>query len=406
MIKAFMTIKHGLDELGTLHLELFDDVVPLTVKNFVALLKGQGRLTYRHSISHRLIPGFMAQFGDFTHGDGTGGESIYGETFDDENFILKHETKGTLSMANSGKNTNGSQFFVTFRKTPHLDGKHVVFGRVDLRQSSQLLRKLEQVKTDSGDAPLKPVIVVDCGVTEPEEAPNQDETDTPQEAAAPLEDQDDVVEEEPEEEEEEGNLSKSQAIKNRLRKLKMKMNQARQLNHRALKAEGESMINKGGGASQQKRGKKLDPEAASLVEPAASSMASAERRAEKKQAEQYSFRDYVNIEGQNRHYERNVKSIPRQLNAAEETAASRTETYDAMMDSTNPEKEREGARRLATEMHRRIEKQSKRKDREDFEESDVTYISKRNKRFNEKISRNYDRATAEIKQSLERGTAL
>jgi pre-mRNA-splicing factor SYF2 len=127
----------------------------------------------------------------------------------------------------------------------------------------------------------------------------------------------------------------------------------------------------------------------------------ATRRAEKKEASRFSVNDYYNPEGQHRHYERNLKSIPKQDNVD-----SSTETFNPMMDAADPQKEREGARRMANELYRRIEKQKNKRDRLEFEETDVGYINKRNKRYNQKISRNYDKSTAEIKQNLERGTAL
>ncbi len=109
---------------------------------------------------HRIIPGFMAQGGDFTKGNGTGGRSIYGTTFKDENFQLKHTERGILSMANSGPNTNGSQFFICFTKTPHLDRKHVVFGKVI--DGFEVLDRLESVGTVTGKT-TESVMIVDCG---------------------------------------------------------------------------------------------------------------------------------------------------------------------------------------------------------------------------------------------------
>jgi peptidylprolyl isomerase len=142
-----------------LELELFDDVVPRTCENFAALCTGErgrgkfGRaLHFKGSGFHRVIPGFMAQGGDFTAGNGTGGESIYGRTFQDEapGLRLKHDRAGALSMANAGPHTNGSQFFLLFAPAPHLNGKHVVFGRVVGDASMAVLRRIEQVGSQSG----------------------------------------------------------------------------------------------------------------------------------------------------------------------------------------------------------------------------------------------------------------
>jgi cyclophilin family peptidyl-prolyl cis-trans isomerase len=145
--------------LGRLVFELASDVVPRTAENFRALCSGEAgtsrisraKLGYRGSTFHRIIPGFMAQGGDFTRGDGTGGESIYGAKFADEGFALRHDAAGLLSMANAGPDTNGSQFFVTFAPAPYLDGKHVVFGR--LVEGEATLRLLERVSVGSGDKP-------------------------------------------------------------------------------------------------------------------------------------------------------------------------------------------------------------------------------------------------------------
>ena len=151
---------------GTLTLELFADVVPKTAENFRALCtgeKGMGKsgkpLSYAGSPFHRIIPGFMIQGGDFTRGNGTGGESIYGEKFADENFTLKHGGAGTLSMANAGPNTNGSQFFITVAETPWLDGKHVVFGKVV--DGMDLLKKMEEQGTRSGQT-KSDVVLAGC----------------------------------------------------------------------------------------------------------------------------------------------------------------------------------------------------------------------------------------------------
>jgi len=165
--KVFFDILIGKMKAGRIVMELFADATPKTAENFRALCTGEkgignaGKpLHYKGSTFHRIIPNFMCQGGDFTRGNGTGGESIYGAKFADENFKLKHTGPGVLSMANSGPNTNGSQFFICTEKTSWLDGKHVVFGKVV--DGYGVVQEMEKVGSNSGTT-KETVIVEDCG---------------------------------------------------------------------------------------------------------------------------------------------------------------------------------------------------------------------------------------------------
>eukprot|EP00240_Pyramimonas_obovata_P005488 CAMPEP_0118939686 /NCGR_PEP_ID=MMETSP1169-20130426/29525_1 /TAXON_ID=36882 /ORGANISM="Pyramimonas obovata, Strain CCMP722" /LENGTH=328 /DNA_ID=CAMNT_0006884003 /DNA_START=89 /DNA_END=1075 /DNA_ORIENTATION=- len=178
--KVFFDIAIDEEPAGRIEMGLYGKTVPRTVENFFMLSKGTlGKspdsgveLTYKGSTFHRIIPGFMCQGGDITAGDGTGGESIYDDgNFEDESFVLKHEEEGLLSMANAGPDTNNSQFFITTVPTPHLDNKHVVFGKV--LSGMDVVKKMEACGSNGGlnGEPTKKVVIADCGeIIEPEVA--------------------------------------------------------------------------------------------------------------------------------------------------------------------------------------------------------------------------------------------
>lgn len=186
--KTYFQVSIAGKAAGTIVFELFDEVVPKTVQNFVTLCDETNGLTcktkesttlcYQGSIFHRVIPDFMLQFGDFTRFDGTGGESIYGEKFEDEDFSASHDRPFLLSMANAGPNTNGSQCFITTVPTPHLDGKHVVFGEVI--QGTRIVKLIEALQCDqSNNKPMLEVKIDHCGILPNDYVVPEDAEQTP-----------------------------------------------------------------------------------------------------------------------------------------------------------------------------------------------------------------------------------
>jgi len=165
---VFFDILIGGFSAGKIYMELFHDVVPRTAENFRQMCTGEFLRNatptgFKNTNFHRVIKDFMIQGGDFVKGDGTGSISIYGESFEDENFTIKHDQPGLLSMANTGPNTNGCQFFITCTKTDWLDNKHVVFGKVIDSKSMLTVRKIENVAVGSNNKPKLTVTISECG---------------------------------------------------------------------------------------------------------------------------------------------------------------------------------------------------------------------------------------------------
>ncbi|XP_020383348.1 peptidyl-prolyl cis-trans isomerase-like [Rhincodon typus] len=158
--RVFMDITADGEPLGRIVMELRADVTPKTAENFRVLCTHEKGFGYKNSTFHRIIPNFMCQGGDFTKHNGTGGKSIYGEKFADENFQLKHTGPGILSMANAGANTNGSQFFICTAETKWLNGKHVVFGSVI--DGMDIVKKMDSCGSKDGK-PTKKIVIADCG---------------------------------------------------------------------------------------------------------------------------------------------------------------------------------------------------------------------------------------------------
>lgn len=165
--KVFLDITIDGKTAGRMVIGLFGEVTPLTAQNFYELCTHENGFGYKGSKFHRVINDFMAQGGDITNGNGTGGRSIYGNSFADENFEVGHNGPGWLSMANAGPNTNSSQFFITFIATPFLNGRHTVFGKV--LEGMELLGQMEAVETNRMDCPVMDIVIADCGALEVKE---------------------------------------------------------------------------------------------------------------------------------------------------------------------------------------------------------------------------------------------
>ncbi|CAM9099207.1 unnamed protein product [Chrysoparadoxa australica] len=423
---VYMTISIGSREVGQLVIELFANRVPKTAENFRALCTGEkgkaqgsgARLHYRGSFFHRIIPGFMAQGGDFTKGDGTGGMSVYGETFNDESFAMKHDRAGLLSMANCGPNTNGSQFFLTFAPAKHLDGKHVVFGRVT--EGLEVLKVMERVSTGAGDRPRAQVTITDCGEISAVDDNAADSQVAGQEKAAHAKageagggkgkekaPEEVPEEEEEEEEEEEVDTSNMTAQQKKLFQLRLKINAGRKANKAEVKEEykrlGDKSFAKRQAAEERKKIKDeweaelkargLTTEEAYLIDTAESSERLQAQKAQKQRnLDSFAWASYSS-DALFKAYENRLVHMPK-------TGAGGA---DAM------EKEIK-VRSLVMPVDRLWElfaiRYSLLAHKAEHDAEDITHINDKNRDYNKRIKKAYDKYTVEIRQNLERGTAL
>mmetsp|Transcript_11143 Transcript_11143/g.15499 ORF Transcript_11143/g.15499 Transcript_11143/m.15499 type:complete len:448 (-) Transcript_11143:103-1446(-) len=439
--KVYFDIRIGSKDAGRLVFELFKDSCPKTAENFRCLCtgeKGYGattrkKLQFRQTIFHRVIKGFMAQGGDFSRSDGTGGESIYGGTFNDENFLHRHFGAGMLSMANCGPNSNGSQFFITFRSTPHLNDKHVVFGR--LTEGMELLRRIEEVPTSSGDRPLTDVIIAECG-----EVSSDMETSVKKKKKLPIDEEidlglDDSDEDEGEEEKKQEEAAKTEKKdeigfssvggggkplserQKKLQALRLKMNAGRKDNRKQAVEEKQRLTGGEKGKAKKKnlerwkeyeKKKKeleaagLDPDQFKFLTDTAAGHEASEKVRKKKEKNKASFGwNVFNQDALYKGYKKRLAQVPKGRHNGDEVRGEGSLKWGSdkppehMIDHMVAELE-------ATQERRR--KFSRR--RAHYNEADIDYINERNRVFNKKVKRAYDPYTVEIRQNLERGTAL
>ena len=429
--------------LGRLEFELYENVAPLTAANFRCLCTGREGLSFKGSGFHRLIPGFMIQGGDFTNGDGTGGRSIYGKQFDDEPCVSasKHSRRGLLSMANSGLNTNGSQFFILFAPAPHLDGKHVVFGH--LTGGWDLLDVLEKIKTGEGDKPKLSITIADCGGDIPllgtlegsldarasKFAKESKIMDKVKEVASfpvptidnPLAVFHDVALERAslEKLDQQGNQStplQDEAMSSRKRKLvelQRKKAEARLENLKQVmeehKRNGAKLPNKYDEAAKETLKEKnellerygVDPSQIYLLDTAESVLKKKLRNDKKEENIRASIGYHAqNEETAHRSYLKHVAKIP----MGEMVSNVSSSVLDYGKDGGV---ELEAKERLAQEIvNRNLKVRNRNAKKALLDGEDVTAINSRNEAYNKMVSKTFDKYTAEIRENLERGTAL
>jgi len=448
--EVFLDIQVGDERLGRVVIELFANVVPRTAENFRALCtgeKGFGQkskkpLCYKGSPFHRVIKDFMIQGGDFTKGNGTGGESIYGGKFEDENFEVKHTRAGLLSMANAGPDSNGSQFFITCAATPWLDNKHVVFGQVI--EGMKLVRQVEALVVGVNDKPLFPASIMECGdmavLREIEKKINEEDLFNSDEDVEEEEiDISNVVvpktdeeirpdtagkrrkrkrEEQLDAEQEEllkQDVTHMTARERKLFEIRLKLNAACKRTRRATLDEHKAGNKSKKDIAREKRKKYLekrdlkskklrnahrDPKCPELYESAAI----AKRKRDKKgDAAPFGW-DVFNTDTLYRAYEKRINAIEHKGSVRDPTKlADANELNYGGDNSVDPDAIQDMMDEIEQVKQRR-QKFQRRRTRYDDEQP--TWINHRNEVFNRKVERAYGKYTQTIRANLERGTAL
>ena len=458
--RVFMDVSIAGRAAGRVTFELFANHTPKTAENFRALctgergrgLKSNAQLHYKASSFHRVIKGFMAQGGDFTNHNGTGGESIYGAKFADENFRVRHTKGGLLSMANAGPNTNGSQFFVTFRETPHLDGRHTVFGQVV--SGMEVVKAMEMCATGRDDKPRFPVLIEDSGELSNEAAEPVVPREAAAEEAAPeasgagkkrKHDEGDAeaqvqaavvrtrereaaeraveADEAREREEQRQALQTMTPREKKLFELRLKMNAGRKANKGEVVNEHKRVTDPGFEAkrkqeewkarNEQKKKEMKEkgekPEKAYMNQTAEFAAVQTEA-AKKKEAGKAAYGwEVFNQDALYKAYDKRLEALPDSRDAFrhEEDKEVLYPTVNSMVAHKQKPTSKDGLERMAAEMEERGKKaKAFSRRRQHQSDSNVDYINDRNAHFNKKIARSFDKYTVEIRQNLERGTAL
>eukprot|EP00917_Polyrhabdina_sp_WS-2016_P000702 GHVP01001532.1.p1 GENE.GHVP01001532.1~~GHVP01001532.1.p1 ORF type:complete len:457 (+),score=76.15 GHVP01001532.1:2965-4335(+) len=450
--RVYVDVSIGSRSAGRIVWELYTDIAPQTCENFRGLCTGEYGLglntgmplTYEGCRFFRIIPGQIIQCGDFETNSGKGGESVYGGTFRDENFMGRHGHAGVLSMANRGRNTNGSQFFVTLGKCTQFDGKHVAFGQVV--DGMEVIRAIEKVPVHKNDVPRVQVIVTGCG-----EIKNGVEVEAPKVLETEDKKEQDI-QEEPNVPHVELNREEFPDEVNRLEQLRLKMNQSRVLNTKSVilesKMENDPKFRERAIWKERQELRKEEAEEAGLCpsdeeteellrpgekkkklkasekkksyigakeymhEPASSANYRYDKEAEKEQNRQHSFGWQVfSTESQYRAHEKKIDDLNVDRSEYEEQKESLGKdfynTHNNMYvhgDYVPSDTQKE---RLVQHVEKQIKKRSQfQRRRPYYEEMNVTHINERNRRFNMKLDRYFKNETAEIRANLERGTAL